>query len=216
MSLYSLTTGKTLDGANVLQQGHIEGNILEALKRYSKARPRPLVADIAGDGGHDYALPAGWSLGLSVLESAEYPTGNLPETLIDKEEVKLYNTPAGTMLRFYLVTPKVGETIRICFTGLHTEATVPEADLEAVANLAASLCCRQLAQRYAGTSDSTIGADVVSYRSKGDEFARRAKELQGLFDNAIGIQDGDTAPPAMATVEPPAERRRGLWGRGRG
>lgn len=208
MPLYDLTTRKTKDTAGDLQLEDFNDTIRESLKKYSRARPRTLVADVAGDGSHDYPLPAGWSNGLSALQSIEFPIGSLPETYIDNDGIKLYQAPGGVKIRLYDFTPAVGETIRVTFTGLHDETSLPDADIEAVANMAASLCCRQLALRYAGSSDSTIGADVVNYRSKGDEFARRAKELEKLFRDAIGIRENDTTPAAMATVAAPDSRRR--------
>ena len=208
MTLYLLTTRKIKDTNEDLQPEDFTGNVLEAIKRYSKARPRTLAADVAGTGGHDYTLPSGWSPGLSVLESIEYPIGDIPETFLDPTTVKLYQTPEGLKLRLYEVTPPVGQDFRVTFTALHEEASLPESDLEAVANLAASLCCRQLAQRYAGTSDSMIGADSVNFRSKGDEFARRAKELKQLYQEAIGVKENDTTPAAMTTVNSPAGKRR--------
>ena len=207
MPLYELTTRKTKDTNQDLQLEDFNGNILEAVKKYSKVRPRIKAEDILGPGGHDFQLPASWSPGLSTIQTVEYPIGKVPESYIDNAKVRLYQAPDGLKLRLYDVAPLAGQSFRVTFTALHDEASLPESDIEAVANLAASLCCRQLAQRYAGTSDPTIGADVVNYRSKGDEFARRAKELRALFQDALGIKENDTTAAAMATVKAPARKR---------
>lgn len=218
MPLYDQVQRKTKDSPGDLLPDDFNGNILEALKRYTKARPLELVADIVGNAGHDYDLPAGWSQELSTIVSIEYPIGNIPETYVDRDDHKIYATPTGRKIRLIADKPPVTASFRATFTGLHTEATLPEIDTEAVANLAASLCCRQLAQRYAGTSDPTIGADVVNYRSKGDEFARRAKELETLYKQAIGIKADDTTPAAMAigTAAATEHDRIRLTHRGRG
>lgn len=181
--------------------------LAEALQRYSKDRPRLLVADIPGANVPDYSVPTGWVDGLSTIVSIEYPAGLIPEVILDCDAWKLYQAPSGVMIRLLDSSPQSTETVRVMFTTGYTEATVPELDSSAVVNLASSLCCRVLAQIYGQTTDPTIAADSVNYRSKGDEFSRRAKELEGLYCIHIGVKDGDTRPAASVTVRAPETRR---------
>ena len=91
---------------------------------------------------------------------------------------------------------------------------VAQGDRDAVANLAAGICCDILAQIFANTNDSTIAADVVNYRSKSDEYARRAKNLRGKYTAHIGI-DADGGAPASMTVAPAPGSGSGLTHRRR-
>ncbi len=200
--------GAVKDTTGVLVTADFDAALAGALARYSKDRPRLVVADISGSGVQDYAVPAGWVDGLSTVESIEYPAGQIPEALLDSDDWKLYRSPSGIKIRLIESTPRTGETIRVLFSAGHDSSTIPDLDSAAVANLAASYCCRRLAQSYGQTSDASIQADSVNYRSKGDEFARRAKELEGLYRIHVGVKEGDTAPAASVTVEAPERERR--------
>lgn len=208
MPLIDIVERKTKDSSGTLQYEDYTGAVTEALKRYSKHRPYWKVADITGNGGHDYPLPADWSEGLSAAQGIEYPVGNIPETILDAADWKLYATPTGKKLRLITSTPKATETFRLVYSTLHaSERTVPAADIEAVANLAASICLRQLAAKYGQTSDPTINADVVNYRSKCDEFRRLADSLEALYKEHLGLKESDTTPAAMATAPAPKRDR---------
>jgi hypothetical protein len=169
-----------------------------ALKRYSKHRPDEKVADIAGNGTHDYDLPAGWADEFSAPVRIEYPIGSMPEELLDADEYYLYKTPAGKKLRVVSIAPAATASFRVTFTIPRTDLTVPDNDVDAVAMLAASLCLEILATRYVDTSDPTIAADVVNYRSKSSEAAGRAKTYLKLYKEHLGIKEDDTVPAASA------------------
>ena len=79
---------------------------------------------------------------------------------------------------------------------VNTETTVPDNDLDAVANLAAANCLRRLAAVYGQTSDPTIMADSVNYRSKTDEFRRLADAFEQQYNDHLGI--GKDAPVSAA------------------
>jgi hypothetical protein len=189
------TAGKLTDPDDYNQ------SITEALRRYSKHRPRVTAEDITGNGTHEYNLPTGWEEGFSVVKEIEYPVGDTPRTLIDDDDWEIYDTPTGKYLRLLSAAPETTETFRVRFTLLHTETTVPDADIDAVACLAGALCCEMLANAYAQTGDPTIGADSVNYRTKAQEFAARAKRLRELYLSHLGIKEIDTAPPASVTKD---------------
>lgn len=208
MPLYDLTVQKVKDTASILEDpADFDAAIAEALNRYSKHRPRLVVDDVPGQDGPDIALPVGWVTDFSAIDSIEFPIGNVPETFIDRTGWRFYKTPTDTFIRFTEARPASDEEARITFTALHTEPTLPPVDVEAVANLAASFCCGQLARHYGQTSDPTIQADSVNYRSKGDEYARRAKELEAQYKNHVGIKESDTTPAAMAVAPAPDDSR---------
>lgn len=208
MALYDLTKGLVKDDSGKLSDpADYEQGIAAALKRYSKHRPRVAVADLPGTGGNDLDLPADWLPDFSAVTSCEYPVGNVPATLLDRDLWQLYSTPAVTRLRLLAAQPGATETVRITYTILHDEASVPESDLDALACLAAANCLRQLAAAFGQTSDPIIQADVVNYRSKSDEFRRLADSLEKQYKDHLGLKDSDTTPPAMVTARPPERRR---------
>lgn len=186
----------------------------EALNRYSKARPLEFATDITGSGVNDLVLPSDFLDGFSGIVTVEYPVDRVPEVLIDRRDYKLYRGPAGLRLRLLTAKPASTETVRVTYTIPHSEDSVPSPDLEAVANLAASVCLRQLAAAFGQTSDSTISADVVNYRSKADEFRRLADSFEALYKHHLGIRDNDTVAAASVTVAPPdSDRTRLTHGR---
>jgi len=207
MNLTDVIQGKVKDDSSKLVESDYTSALTEALKRYSKHRPRLIVEDIAGTATHDLSLPAGWCDGFSSIISLEYPVGNVPETILGSYDWTYYRMPAGQKLRLLELAPGISESIRAQYSALHTEATLPEVDQEAVANLAASFCLRQLAAAYGQTGDSTIQADVVNYRSKTDEFRRLAESFEGLYKNHLGLKDADTVPAASVTARPAGSNR---------
>lgn len=205
---------KVKDASGEITPEDYEAAVVEALKTYSRHRPRHVVEDLDGTGGHDIPLPADWAEGTSTVVSVEYPVGLIPEELLDSRDYRLYRAPDGLVLRLLTVTPPVTDTVRLLYTTLHTEATLPGADEEAVANLAAAVCLRQLAARYGQTSDPTIGADVVNYRSKADEFRRLAQAYEEAANAHLGIgAKTDTAPASVTAPAPDARRARLTHGR---
>lgn len=66
------------------------------------------------------------------------------------------------------------------------ESTVPDADFDAVSNLAASLAFDQLAALKVQSGDPTISADAVEYRSKSDQYRSMAKEHLRLYNQHLG------------------------------
>ena len=86
------------------------------------------------------------------------------------------------------------------FTILRTDATIPDVDVDALSWLAASLCCEELARAYTPSTDSTINADSVDYKSKAAEFSARGKTLLKWYKEHLGIKDDDVTPPASAVT----------------
>ncbi|PKN46764.1 MAG: hypothetical protein CVU59_05040 [Deltaproteobacteria bacterium HGW-Deltaproteobacteria-17] len=208
MALYDLTKTRVKDDSDRLSDPtDYDDAIAQALKRYSKFRPRLNCADIPGAGTHDIAIPADWEDGLSSIVSAEYPVGDVPETLLETYQWRLYRTPSGLVIRLPEHTPDADETVRVLYSVMHDEDSIPPVDLESVADLAASICLRMLAAKYVDTGDPLIAADVVNYRSKSDEARRAADGLEKRCKEHLGIKDGDTVPAAMAVARPPDDGR---------
>ncbi len=196
-----ITAGRLNSQGALTNPDDYDRKITAALNRYSKFRPDINAIDITGNGTHDYDLPSGWSHEFSMIASLEYPMGNMPETILDLEDFGIYQTPTGQKMRIRTAAPRATEKFRLTYTVLRSATTVPDIDVDAFCNLAASMCLEDLANAFAQTSDPTIDADSVNYRTKSAEFAARAKRLFQLYKDHIGIKEDDTTPPATAVAD---------------
>ncbi|WP_119301137.1 hypothetical protein [Dongia deserti] len=161
-----------------------------AFGRYGKDRPRIKVEDLAGAGTNELALPVGWQDGFSDLKSLEYPVGNIPPTFIAPEFRRLYQKPASTVIQLDSAIGN-GQAVRATYTIRHqvdaVTDTIPVDDREPIASYAAAILLDELAAFFSGASDSTIQADVVDHRSRGDQFASRANRLRKFYFDQLGI-----------------------------
>lgn len=189
------------DSGKLANPEDFDRNIGAALNRYSVHRPSVLVADIAGNGGHDYSLPSGWSEGFSLIKAVEYPAGNVPADYVDNDEYEIYQSPTARKLRFKADAPSAAETFRVSYTALRSYATIAAADIDAFVCLCAAFCCEELATAFAQSGDSLVAADSVDYRDKTQRFASRAKRLMQLYKEHLGLKDDDVTPPASATTD---------------
>lgn len=189
------------DSGKLINPDDYNAKIQAAIKRYSRHRPGIKVADIAGNGTHDYSLPTGWNDEFSVIKGIEYPLGDVPATMLDNDEFEIYQSPTGKKIRLLNYAPAATASFRMSFTILRTDATIPDMDIDALVTLAASLCCEDLANAFMQSSDSTIGADSVNYRSKAAEAASRGKRLMQLYKEHLGIKDDDITPAASAVTD---------------
>jgi hypothetical protein len=100
--------------------------------------------------------------------------------------------------------PLESESMRITWTVRHKNdgSTVPDMDFDCVCDFAASLCFDALAAAYAQIGDSSIGADVVNYRTKSQEYLSLAKTSRKRYYGFLGIEEDAnetaTAGPAIA------------------
>ena len=186
--------------------------IEQAIKgRYSQDRPLVKAKDYAGDGtAYAFTLPAasgspalyGWIDGFSSVVSLEYPTGDRPQTFLDPREIRIDFADATTKKLFLdETTPGTGKTLRMRYTTQRAvEADVLLTDVDAIAKLSAALCCRALAGLYAQTSDATIGADVVNYRTKSQEYTTLADKHERDYASQISGEKDETVKPAGGSV----------------
>lgn len=212
MELYGLVKERVKDDSGKLvDPDDYDSAITAALMRYSKGKPRNLVRDLPGTDSHDLALPVEWSSDFSVVVSLEYPVGTVPADMLQPADWCLYVSPASTVLRLSDLIPAATESVRCTFTALHTEATLPVVDQEAVVDLAAANCLLQLSAAYGNSIDNTIQADSVDHQSKTDQYRRLAQELRRKGLAALGLDDEDAAPAASVVAAPP--KRRNRWAR---
>jgi len=193
------------DGAGFLTQAQKDSALDEALNVYSRHRPREIVADIAGSGAYTYALPATWEAEFSIIVSFEWPSGDQWPSMIESQRFQIYDSGAGDQLRTLDFTPSTGQTMRIVHTARHAVAgassTVAKADEIAVAELAASICLRQLAARAADSRDSTILADAVDYGGLVQTYTQLADRLLRAYRDHVGVgKEGESESVMAATA----------------
>ena len=89
---------------------------------------------------------------------------------------------------------RVRDTMCSCHLSCpHGEQAIPHVVLPRLPLPAAGLALLVMGNKYSQTKESTIGADVVDYRSKSDICRALAKEQFNLYDKAIGKKEEATA-----------------------
>lgn len=189
------------DSGKLVNPADYDRIISAAISSYSRHRPYSKVVDIAGAGANDYTLPTGWIDEFSSIVSIEYPLNDVPATLLDKDEYEIYQTATAKKLRLKYAKPTASESFRVTFTILRTSTTIPDSDVDVLCNLASAFCLEELANIFAQTSDSTLSADSVNYRSKSQEFSSRAKRLMQLYKEHLGIKEDDATPAASMVTD---------------
>lgn len=177
--------------------------------RYSKDRPLVKAKEYTGDGAaYLFALPTAtppavaWIDQFSTIVSVEYPIDQRPPVFLDAREVSVdFVTETTKKLILHDTTPENTVKLRLRYTTQRVaEADVLATDQDAVAKLAASVCCRMLAGIYAQTSDPTIAADVVNYRTKAQEYTALADKLEKAYRSQMGQDKEDTPPSSSGWV----------------
>ena len=188
--LVEITQRKVKDEKNVLSDTDWEEHVYEAVKRYSQLKPYEKAVQLTGDGNAYFDVPSDWEENFSKIKNIEYPLDELPANYIDQNYYYVEKMPSGIQVRFsgndY---PGDGDNFYFRYSVQHTvtatTSTVYDVDKEAVASYAGYLACLAIANYYSQTADSTLEADVVSYRTKGDEFKSRAQDLLDYFNERI-------------------------------
>jgi len=170
----------------------------EFLKRaaeiFGTHRPRAVVADIPATGAFDYPVPGDWDADESMALRVEFPAGEQIPKIVPDDEWTIYRLATGVyMLRFLETIPSLGN-IRVTYTIPYVlkstpppngTNTLPDSSFMAIIYKAAQLACEGLAAQYAKTSDPTIAADVVNYRTKSQEFSARAKDFLDRYETEV-------------------------------
>lgn len=197
------------DRDGVVDQAAIDRAIVAALARYDTHFPQRISTDEVAVAGALQALPAGWQGPSSTLIEVEYPIDQTPKAEIS---ARLRQRPTDMVIELEYAIG-AGETYRVVYTAPHvvdaTDDTVPIRHRPAVAALAASYVCGQLASHYATEGAPTIGADAVDHAGKSGRFRARARDLEAEYARALGISDKSAAQgsPAGAVVKGDRPRR---------
>lgn len=198
------------DAAQKLAQPAIDECIREALRgRYSKARPRVLIKDLAGDGAtQKWTLDATnfpeWANFFSIIVELEYPAGEQVPDILEKEDWFVYRlSSTAEELRLASLKPASGKTLRVKYTAPHKDdaSTVSDPDFYGAASLAAALAAWRLHAVYNQLGDPAFGADAVNYQGKAAEYRQLARDLEERFKEAFGIDVEERQPAATGVAE---------------
>lgn len=193
------------DDAGTISDPDMAAALSLAVVQYSKDRPRPQVADVAGDGTRFLAVPSAWDSDCSTLSELEYPVDEDPVSVIAGHLARIEDVPDGQRLRLRLPFLVVaGHKVRVRFTVPHVldddTDTVPVADRGAVAFLTAAFLLEQKAVHHSGDVDSSIAAGAVSRLTTAQQYAARAKEMRANYVAAITAAPVEDDGPACAEV----------------
>lgn len=191
----------------------VQRAIDQAVLQYSADAPQLLQAVVTGANGDTLDVPDTWVDGESTLQAVEYPVGRAPRATLDALATQ---DAAGDWKLLLLVDSLVDATVRVWFTAPHvltTETcTVPARHENALACWAAAELCRQLATQKGHERDATIGAAMTNGASQSSDLARRARDWDLQYRQALGLPDPDAQPGgqgASATVQWERTRVRG-------
>lgn len=189
------------DTAGKLSEQDLDACLDAALVTYAQDRPRIAYQDYTGDGNnYAFALPTGWEDGYSSLVSVEWPAAQRIPSFLEPDQYTIRQwTATDKKLVLTEVTPSSNETVRVGFTLPHQLAdsgnnasTIAPSDEEAYCDLVAALALEKLAALYVQVGDPLIGADVVNYRSKADEYAARATAARKRYTDHMAKGGGST------------------------
>lgn len=197
----------------------VDRGILAALEEYQKIRPRELAKLVTGNGTFDYALYGGspalpsWLDGFSAILSLVFPynAAAARQEELEPERFSVVRLEAGPTLRFFDVVPTAPEQFLATYTGAHVLTTaacsVYASDDEALADLAACECCKQLAALFSQSTESSIAADSTNHLSKAGEYRAQARlyRQQGFAKLGVKVDSQgmpvSTSPAAHAFVD---------------
>jgi hypothetical protein len=187
-----------------LKDDELDDAISEAVRTYSRLRPRLLGAAASGDDAmFEFALPARWVPGFSTIREVEYPAGGNPRTVLELGDWEAAESlVGGQLLRFLNMVPAVGvDNILVRYTVPHVHTTeadsIPREDFDAFCWLASSYAALKMAARAAGSSDSTIAADSVQHRDAEQRWRSVSTALRKLFDDHLGLSAGANGQPQL-------------------
>ena len=198
--LRTITDAIVQDAASlIISPGDLDVFIDQAVEMYSEDRTRTKTQDVVGSGLAQVDMPSDWVRDFSVIESIEFPIGNIPRDLLeDEEEFETEDIPDGaggekTIIRFLESIPKTTESFRLKITVPHVlsvdtvaNTTIASTDKLTLGNLSASRTFLSLSAALTQTSDSSIGADAVDFIGRAAQYQALAAEHERIYKEKLG------------------------------
>tara|TARA_R110000824_G_scaffold11715_3_gene51308 strand:- start:440 stop:1135 length:696 start_codon:yes stop_codon:yes gene_type:complete len=170
--------------------------IITALKTavdwYSSDKPYEKIHSITGDSTNRYVLPSDWSDSFSSIIYVEYPIGNENPTLLDLEDVIVWEDASAKQFQFKFIKPTSADTLLVKYALLHTMSsttnTVPDADFEAVCFLGTAHAAWEVAGRFIRERSSTGGiGGIVNFQTQTNQYKSYAQEMLKHYYQRMGI-----------------------------
>ncbi len=185
--------------AIVSEAGEIDAAnaLAAAVRRLSRDLPQTLTVDLVIADGPRAPLPAEWPAHATVSLVERLPVTVVPSA------VRLYRLDPPWLL-FDGAEVAAGDQVRVAYRASYvldeTTCTVPEDLDEALQAKAAAALLRARATATAGDESTTLSADTVDHGSISDRYARRAREQEAIYAQAISSRK--VAPFASTQVLP--------------
>lgn len=180
-----------------------EAFIQQAVRQYSKDRPRLLDFEFIGDGSkQEFDTPDDWKDRFSRIIILEFPVDEVPrQKLRLQDSVEIVLKSGVEKIVLIRITLAIAEKARIIFNTQHVltsvvdSSTIPDLDFDAVCDLSASFLAHALAANYAHSTDSSISEDVVDRAAQATLFGDRGDSLFKAYKEHI--ETADVAKPAL-------------------
>ena len=190
-----------------------------ALREYSRDRPRELRIPkpvIAGTEGAPVM-----KLGVQIEETyggvlrVEAPALQIPPAVLHADDWELVDGAAqGWLVVLSQDAVTIGTQGEAVYGGVHeitaTESTVPEADGDAVLQLAAAYIFDQLAADAADDIDGTIQAAAIDREDVSSRYRKLAADARKRYREMLGISARPDTRPKPASATATFRRRRPL------
>jgi hypothetical protein len=206
----SIVSGLIQDQAGKLDTTARNLAIRNAVELHSMNVPAVKYQIVTGVSNKTSRTPTGWSDTISQIVKIEFPINQRPPIYLEEEDFEVIRAAtASTPFRILFKTFVPGATspFGVIFTAPHklgitaNQNTIPDNHIVAVANLAASIACQQLAAFYSQSGDSLINADSVNNQSKLPNYLQISKVYLTYYMNFFKIDEHGFARPASITVD---------------
>ena len=171
--------------------------IQEAAKRFSRRLPLIKVAEIIGDGGFDYDLPADFELGFSTITPPVYfpwnPDFQHPDEL-EPKDWEIFLKPTGKVFRMLTFTIPINQKALIRFTARHNASPVAITDtVEILSGAGTSVATTLFSAAVDVESAKGLRAFVRVASGAGELEVELQSSEDGLSFAPIGIFEPFTA-----------------------
>ncbi len=205
-----IMSGLIQDAAGKLSVTTRNQAINSALGLHAQNIPAIKYQQVTGTTNDTVKTPTGWSDEVSQIIKLEYPINERPPVFLEEEDFQVIQTPtASTAYRILFINAVPSSTARVGvrFTAPHflgitaAQNTIPDAHIDAVANLAAHVACTQLSAFYSQQGDNLISADSVNNQSKNPNYLQLAKVFMNYYTKFFKIDEQGFAKAASIIVD---------------
>jgi len=206
----AIVSGLIQDHAGKLTVTTRNQAIRQALGLHAQNVPAIKYQHVTGTTNDTVKTPTGWADEVSQIMKLEYPINQRPPVFLEEEDFQVIQTPtASTAYRILFISsvPSSGSRVGVRFSAPHylgptaAQNTIPDAHIDAVANLAAHVACTQLSAFYSQQGDNLINADSVNQQQKNPNYLQLAKVFLSYYTKFFKIEEQGFAKAASISVD---------------